>query len=95
MKKELINKIEETLLKEDYCFVSFVGDYYIFHKDYCKYDLMSISLDIRTKEIVVEGVGYNSFSLSYFKVEELSTRTLKMILDKIETKILLDNAIYS
>lgn len=84
--KEIISKIRDILFKEGDCFHSFVGEGYIFHKDYSKYDLMSICYDIDSKELEIEGVGYNSFGLSYFKAEELSSRTLNMILDILEKK---------
>lgn len=83
MKREIIEKIKEVIFKEGDCFASFVGDGITFHKDCSKYDLMSVSYDVSTKEVEIESVGYNSFSLSYFKADELNTKTLQMILNRL------------
>ena len=82
MKQFYIENIKGYLNKIFPCFYSFFGNGVNIHHDYSKYEVMSVFLD-ENDNIMVEVVGYNSFALSYFNAEELSTQTLKMIYNKL------------
>ena len=78
MKGKLIKEIKDFIICRFQGYYSFFGNGVKLHHDYSKYEVMSVFVD-EFNNLVVEVIGYNSFKLSYFNADELSTQTLKMI----------------
>ena len=81
-KTEIIKKIKEMLNREGDRFFSFAFKCITFTYDYGKHDLMAIYIDEDTDKLMVEAVKYSGFGLTYINAENLSVKTLQMIMDR-------------
>lgn len=90
MKKEIINRIKSLFKeyeKDEFSF--FYGRSFTITYDYSTYDVLSV-VDAEDEGIIVDCVCRNNFGLNNLNLEELSTKTLNKILNKIEQSIKAD-----
>lgn len=82
-KKNIINEIKQYIKNYGSDNYLSIHNLRVFSNGYCKYDLMAVWLD-DNDDIIIEGVGYNSFKVITFNINELRIRTLYAIMKKIE-----------
>ena len=82
-KFRLIRDLYNFLKDNTEGFVSFIGQTFVIHVDGSKYDVMSVSLD-ENEKITIECVGYSSFMLYYFNINEMRISTIEKIFNNVK-----------
>lgn len=88
MKRDYINAIKEIFKEYDQSsFGFFYGRSFTITYDSITYDVLEVGYDDEEDYVFVTSVSHNSFGLSELNIENLSTKTIKKILDKINNSI--------